>query len=1481
MPAPPPVDRYQPSFLRFPIQNDRTGFRPVALPVILVVPGRRNENGTVLANSGVYDVKYFIVDAPDPSLVAGPFNTGLLVPQLDQFVVNVTTLQLADNQIEVDGQEFQDSQGNPKSFDEVTEGDQFLYTLRNGDVRSTVPYYPDADYYDLSTFEIDVEDLPRPKRYLFVWQASYNKRIIRDPVLSSTQGAFCISDVETAISQFKIKINHPGEVHHEMFRRTPSLYFDQNPNNFELANDQTLAFYRPFADLLQDIFDEQFFLNGINHIDTIPAQLIPYLAYLIGWDLPNYPGVTDEVRRSILRQAVRLQQLKGSRRAIIELFDIFGFTIEIINLWYSTDGTRLIGPEESLPEVIQGEEIDKQTRCQLEPITADFSDPGFGAIEVPLLHRPTSNITVTAFLVQEGNTKDTLDDIIIDVTDNPENYETACESSGGALIPRPLLDRVTGSDDTLISTSEVVVDITTGLGQSTASSTTVPIINDKGVTFDRERNILSVVFDHHLDFSDDTSIYLFATYAYDKILVPDILENLRSNRFDVRILLHGGSTPAPQLLEFLMNFVFKLKAFHSLLRKIVFRMEILQAYNVQDLCYGDESQLQVPPPVEPIEETVDDCNTTTTITQGYKQEDLDLRQSIFDALTEEFEAWRLLDGTRDENKALERFLNLPVAGASGDQCQYTYLGQDRVTKEPDDDLDHNEDLRTTVCSDRPPLPDNCFKGRVADRLLISQNMINCEVVRCKPCPLGVGSGFFWLYPTDAQSLIRDGFGSYEGQNSTSFLGRKISQYGKPIPHSIHYTNRPYLIDGQLDGDRLLAYRKPSLEVQKDNFAFPSHRFPTISNLEENFTHPVWKAKPWDNPDDDLNARLEVDENGDEYLVFDEVDVVYLANGLTPDISSFDEHEDRSYLVTHKVYMTAAENHPAITLDDTVVLTQDEELEFDSSVLHGPIFRSYNTQCDKDYLTGHPAETSRFEVGDDFGFDRGDSFSSDIAQLLGLPYVEATDVTGERTALFTFGSQILVGETDPQYSYYRPYRMDCDCLRYGCDVTALTGSTSGRTESTGTEELVIETCHLDFFRQPNGGYDFNCDQLAISPTIKMTEQFGSCSTRMDGSIPNMLCQQTGGVLPDNLEIAPEGSYRYKDDYDIIYESSWVFVDDVLDILLVTKSPRVWGELEEGYIDNGRVFRKGIITTTRQIIRVDDEGYTIQGQGSEQRVDYFQTNILCGDQPYVDNFCFHLDCYVTDELENLVVCGPRWVDCYDQVVEWPSISTDSYGQVQELVVPEDVQPFGWVSIWSNEEQDDITGICAEGTEPSVEVTYANGGGLVPPLGDFSAVWPTKCPNYVFSSEIFVDIDRRITEFVSINLFGFLHSFSGDLHAILYAPNGIGVTVFHRPGSVGGSFGNHGNFYGDYRFVEPRAGVTDLPHWFDITPGTYARDPGDWPGGVLPLGTFEDFNRVETYGVWRLVIYDWFGGDEGSLDGWSLTLKVTCGCEKIVCV
>lgn len=96
----------------------------------------------------------------------------------------------------------------------------------------------------------------------------------------------------------------------------------------------------------------------------------------------------------------------------------------------------------------------------------------------------------------------------------------------------------------------------------------------------------------------------------------------------------------------------------------------------------------------------------------------------------------------------------------------------------------------------------------------------------------------------------------------------------------------------------------------------------------------------------------------------------------------------------------------------------------------------------------------------------------------------------------------------------------------------------------------------------------------------------------------------------------GTVYYLDHYGTEYEVSWFYSGvnaDTLDITTITRQPTVWGEqyssggsspeLRGGYIQDRKLYRRGIITTKRQLIKTTSEGYEIISEGQNQEIGYF--------------------------------------------------------------------------------------------------------------------------------------------------------------------------------------------------------------------------------------------------------------------------------------
>ncbi|MDP1711953.1 MAG: phage tail protein [Candidatus Nanopelagicaceae bacterium] len=1262
MPVAPPVDRNQPSFQRFDIQNDRTGWQDVALPLVLVVPWTRSRTGTPLSDTAVSDLVFYIEDAPNPAKVAGAEHIGMQIPNQQLYSYRPEPLELYDRRLNTLFAGFTfygPDKTTVKAYEDAVDGDYFQYRLAGNSVVGLVLYHPDTDYFDLSAFTLTVDGLPTGN-YVFVWQCSYFARSI------TTDGDFACITTDQRITRFALPMTHPGEAHQMLVENMPAVYL-QDVNR---SDDAVVKFIRAYADGLQDIYDEQKLLLGLNWIDKVPAQFIPYLAYLIGWDLPNFPTSTDAMRRAVLRNGARLQRMKGTRQVIAELFKIFGFAVELINLWSSTDGKRFIAPGEKLPSSLTGQTIQQLTKCQTDVLLGAFTEAGFGEQPAPLLFRPINQFSIETWHVTRGGAADTaLQTVLQALAQSPETLETCQTDPAGFPISSVLSVVPLGGTD-VIGLSRVLVDPRTGENVEDVSFGKSPL-SKGGVAFNQDFNTATLTFDHYLDFTDDDRLYSFAVYPQNKIYLPSVLTDLRSNRFDVNILYQDGQQIEGDLFEYLIDFIFKLKAFHSLLRKITFTVAPFDVYNVTEYCVGglnrqDPSfsggKLEIPPYAFPTGGSSEICPPGTESGAGTANQKF--RSKILNGLIEEHQAWAALDNTHiipDALKPIVAALSRVAPGLpEGTACQYTQRGQDLVQY-----ADH-----VKLCDDFAPV-DKCYVGRVVESPLVTQSVHLSDYVRCRPCNLTYGKGLYYLMPQKPLQL-----------NEGGRFGRLRREYDDPNPY-LHFTDRPYLQPDLVSRD-LLGWQRGPVDVQKPNWFLPGHRF-IRGGLTETFTHPDWKARPWDFPyqADVCNGWQTVNPLhavlttvGDaEWLTFDDTPLIYAPNGVVPDVPHYSQQPDPGKLVTHKIYgnsrypLAPGDPRNAIVFEQIVPTTESGIMGNVPEIFHS------RTTCG-DFSAGMPATTGRFDYDGDHGYDR----NPDWDEALQLPSFGTHTVNLQ----YTYGSGVLVDPSDFVYPQFRGWRFDCDCLRFDC------GTGTGGTEL--PDVTVPDSCLSDKMRHPNGVFDPSCDQLETLIRMLLIEKFGCCSDVYDGTILNYL-----NVVGSQTS----GSYIFRDSWDTIYEFSFRRYDNRIDIVTVTKIPYVWGEPQTGEIRNGRVWRRGIVTAERQMLEIIPGGYRILASGSEQAVELFQTSFMCDDvapQKISDVFTRTIDCGIKDECSARIRCGPHWADpanSDDDLVWWPFL-VDT-GTAMFYVLPDATyQKFGWIDVWGPSEE--VTGVCPPLPQPS---------------------------------------------------------------------------------------------------------------------------------------------------------------------------------------
>jgi len=1209
------IDRHKPQFSLWPVNNNRTAWKPFGLPTILSVPHRKTHSGLGIQNSQVFNVRIFIENVPQEARVVGHQHHGIRYPDRELYAETIDALQLADRIIDLSNVEIT-RDGIIIPLADAKDGDIIYYISVSG-VKDTIEYYIGTDYYDLSDIKLDVELLPSDD-YNIVYSAEYYTRLVtRD----EQEDFICIDISSTSLTILRFLIKHPGPILDEFYRLTPPPYL----TNSAKSADTTVDLYRPFTDSLQNITDEQDLLESLNWVSETPPEAIPYLSSLLGWDLPYFPESLDKLRRAVLRRTVEFQNLAGSRRAIINIFRLFGFEILISNLWWSSDGKRFIRPDEELPAPYKDEEIIIQENCQTDILLDGWDNPKtgsasslttsidqaseFGVFRIPLIFRPQEkaglddfstvldggNITIDTYFVEVGsNAELALKEISSEIKSNPSEYGDCSEVDDGFINPIDIHDKLRGKE--LVGYSQIL--ITGKLGEATDEMLVGPEIplTSNGVNFERETNYLNISLNGALDLEDKgvlRVLYLFATYKKQTIVVPEIIKNNQSNRFDIQVLTESLNEFAdPITLDFAIEFLNRLKAFHSQLYVIRQRIEMTETYEVTDICVGGDIQqrydtdigmLQVPPAIIPaIPEDINACVLLDYKALGYKEDDIELRQRKLTNMPEEHAAWKAYDERESEIVGQERLK--PAEPAPGrEDCKFNYIGQDRIVqgriesrnivyipgpmtnngdagfqKNPDispgdvaiggeynttgADVSANSDssaygsftreyteIRTPFC-ELDNITDYCYKGRVDDELLHRPTVVANEYIRCHPCSISVGSGVYWTFPSISvmatpghmnassnsksqvplfsggadQSGIMHFTDGPQGENLTvsydvrlpakndNFYGRLCRDFDTPVSTTLHFTNRR--IDFDWDQRQHLALERPNIEISKINLHLPGCRFPMMYALENDFVSDVWRARPWDDQYSDpcgpistchseptyLNVDKTTDDDGNEFLVFDDVPYSIAGNNLIPDIPSLGDHALQTGSsfsesdAIHKVYMKDADLNPAVVFDQVC--------EYDGDVIDGiisvdnPIFSSYG-DCGtelSDFADGYgcvygPQPYAGVDIG---SYD-------DVLDGLGVP-LGGTD--NPATVLFLCGSGILdeLGT-----------RLDCGCLVINCDQTD------------PTDSPIDTICSADLFLDENDLYDWDCDHLRLESRLLEEETVGVCSTRVDGTIPTML------------------------------------------------------------------------------------------------------------------------------------------------------------------------------------------------------------------------------------------------------------------------------------------------------------------------------------------------------------------------------------------
>lgn len=288
----------------------------------------------------------------------------------------------------------------------------------------------------------------------------------------------------------------------------------------------------------------------------------------------------------------------------------------------------------------------------------------------------------------------------------------------------------------------------------------------------------------------------------------------------------------------------------------------------------------------------------------------------------------------------------------------------------------------------------------------------------------------------------------------------------------------------------------------------------------------------------------------------------------------------------------------------------------------------------DTIDGYPAEHGQFTFTiSDYGCDRSDDPDPQaLRDILGLP--DAGGSAGEATAWFRMGSGIKVDRGSAQWQHWRAYRFDCGCIKNTCNEE----------NGGGTAPAVSSTiqCAADYFQDAAGNYDPNPDKVVLDSKTSLNEDYGVGQGYLfDGQIPNLMVMDRTTQSDHGFDGIPtSGSFNnFVDDYGIIHAAVWRVNGDQIDITFMTQDPRIPGEEQQQgrvvkYGRGFRVYKRGITTITRQIIKATSSGIVILGEGTTQEIGEFQTTFGCDDIQKNDPFIHHLGAGVVDEIEFII-------------------------------------------------------------------------------------------------------------------------------------------------------------------------------------------------------------------------------------------------------
>ena len=179
-----------------------------------------------------------------------------------------------------------------------------------------------------------------------------------------------------------------------------------------------------------------------------------------------------------------------------------------------------------------------------------------------------------------------------------------------------------------------------------------------------------------------------------------------------------------------------------------------------------------------------------------------------------------------------------------------------------------------------------------------------------------------------------------------------------------------------------------------------------------------------------------------------------------------------------------------------------------------------------------------------------------------------------------------------------------------------------------------------------------------------------------------------------------------------------------------------------------------------------------------------------------------------------------------------------------------------------------------------TFTGAGGAIPDFaaGTYNNVTASTNTSFL-STTIIADIP--VNSVNQVRLTGWTHTWLGDMQIVLVDPTGVGHNLSTRLGFTGTGFGNSGDPTGTpHGFVTAGLPQPDTTVATNMPAGVYTEHFGNaaypWTAGntingmVVNNGLAGIAPVASCGSTWTLMIFDWAGGDTGSITGWAMDVN-----------